>query len=271
MTSVFVVGGQGYVGSRIAAFADEVGQPVRVVSRDGATRFGLRSTSWSDFLHELPDTDDARVIWLLDGANDDESDRMVELLAGAPAGTQVVAVSTCTVYGNRGDQLCDEGLERELLGGHADVKAGVEDMLAAAPVTSCVLRLGALYGIDDRGARPDRIETWVGAGRRDGVITVPDPDHWRGWLHRDQAARALFRAAAQRNEGVFNVATSNLTFGQAAKAAAEETRARIVAAGAPDPYSYRVDSQAAVAAGLLDVLPGEGIDEATAAYAGATR
>ena len=271
MSQIFVVGGHGYVGSRIAAVASDLGGSIRAVSRQGGTRFGIPSTAWSDFLAELPEHQDARVIWLLDGANDDELDRLAELLAAARSDTAVVAVSTCTVYGNRGDALCTEDSERQLLAPHAKVKATVEDALGAAPVASCVMRLGALYGIDDRAARPDRIETWVNQGRRDGVITVPDPDHWRGWLHRDQAARALYRAAANCVAGVFNVTTANLTFRQATEPAARGTGAQVRANSTPDPLSYQVDSSAAVAAGLLDVLHGESLEDATEAYLRATQ
>lgn len=100
---------------------------------------------------------------------------------------------------------------------------------------------------------------------------MPAIDHWRGWLHRDQAARALYRAAATRSSGVFNVTTANLTFVQAVQVAAELTGAQIRAGSAPDPLSYRVDSSAAAAAGLLDELPGESIAEVTSAYASVTR
>ena len=216
MSRIFVVGGHGYVGTRIAAAAREASGLTHAISRNGGTRFGLPSTSWPDFLAALPDYEDARVIWLLDGANDDEPERLSELLAAAHPDAAVVAVSTCTVYGNRGHALCTEEFERQ-------------------------------------------------------VITVPDLDHWRGWLHRDQAARALYRAAATRSSGVFNVTTANLTFSQAVEVAAEQTGAEVCADSAPDPLSYRVDSSAAVAAGLLDELPGESIAEATAAYLRATQ
>jgi nucleoside-diphosphate-sugar epimerase len=270
MGEIFVVGGHGYVGTRIAAAAQHHGRLTHAVTRYGGTKFGLPSTSWPDFLAELPSHDDARVIWLLDGAKDDEPERLGELLTAAGTELAVVAVSTCTVYGNRGDELCTEDLERRLLAPHAEIKAGVEDTLAAAEVTSCALRLGALYGVDDRAVRPDRIESWVREGREEGVITVPAIDHWRGWLHRDQAARALYRAAANRSSGVFNVTTANLTFGQAVEPAARVTGAEIRNGSKPDPLSYRVDSSAAIEAGLLDVLPGEGLEEATLAYARTT-
>lgn len=271
MSQIYVVGGHGYVGTRIAAVATSFGERTRAVSRHGGTQFDIPSISWREFLSELPGCEDARVIWLLDGANDDELDRLAELLAAANSDTAVAAVSTCTVYGNRSDELCVEGLERQLLAPHAKVKAAVEDALAAAPITSCALRLGALYGIDDRAVRPDRIETWVSQGRHDGVITVPDPDHWRGWLHRDQAARALYRAAVNRSSGVFNVTTANLTFRQAVEPAARGTGAQVQAGSTPDPMSYRVDSALALTAGLLDELPGESIEEATDAYLRATQ
>jgi nucleoside-diphosphate-sugar epimerase len=271
MTQIFVVGGHGYLGAAVVRAAHDAGGDVHVVNRHGGTRFALRSSSWADFLEELPLRDDARVIWLLDGAKHDEAERLGELLTAASRDAAVIAVSTCTVYGDREDGLCAEGAGRRLLTAHARLKAAAEDGLAVAPVSSCVLRLGALYGIDERGVRADRIETWVSQGRRTGVITVPDPEHWRGWLHRDQAARALYRAAHRRTTGIFNVATANCTFAQAAGTAARGTGARIVADPAPDPCTFRVDSSSAFAARLLDERPGESLAEATEAYLAATR
>ncbi|WP_322760621.1 NAD-dependent epimerase/dehydratase family protein [Frankia sp. Cr2] len=269
MTLVYVVGGHGYVGSRVVHAA---GGPdaVTAVSRDGATRHGVPSTSWPDFLDDLKRIHAPVVVWLLDGAKHDEHARLTELLVTRPDG-HLVLVSTCTVYGARGDLLCDENTPLDLRTGHARLKASCEAMLRRTTWTSAVLRLGALYGIDDRRVRADRIEKWVTQAATEHVITVPDPDHWRGWVHRDQAARALWRAANSQTPGVFNIASTNLTFAQAAHTSSTMLGAEITAAGEADACSYRVNSSVALARGLLDIEPDEDIEAATAAFANRER
>ncbi|MCK9923324.1 NAD-dependent epimerase/dehydratase family protein [Frankia sp. AgPm24] len=261
---MFVVGGQGYLGSCVIHAATGTDMAI-AISRDGATRHGVPSTSWSTFLGGLKGVRGPVVVWLLDGAKHHELDRLAELLAARPDG-HLVLVSTCTVYGACGDLVCDEGTPLDLRTDHARLKASCEALLDRSDWTWAVLRLGALYGVDHRGIRADRIEQWVRQGTTEHVITVPDPEHWRGWVHRDQAARALWRAAASQVTGVFNIASANLTFAQAAHAAAAMTDAKIIAAGEMDPCSYRVDSSAAVVRDLLDVEPGEDISAATEAF-----
>jgi nucleoside-diphosphate-sugar epimerase len=197
------------------------------------------------------------VVWLLDGAKHAELERLREFLTWAPTGVHVVFVSTCTVYGDSRGGVCDEDLEVDPLTAHARLKAEGEWMLEGSGLTWCVQRLGALYGVDERGARADRVEDWVTQAATAGLVTVPDPEHWRGWVHRDQAARALWRAARGRVEGLFNVVSSNQTFGQAAELAADPFGASVVGSAAPDLCDYRVDAARARSVGLLDERPGE--------------
>jgi hypothetical protein len=68
----------------------------------------------------------------------------------------------------------------------------------------------------------------------------------------EQAARALYRSAQGQVTGVFNVASPNATFGQAASYAAGLFGAQVVSDQESDPCSYQVDSAAARSAGLLD-------------------
>ena len=264
---LFVVGGYGYVGSRVVAAAAADEWSVEVVSREGGERRGVPSISWADLpaairLRQEPSS----VVWLLDGAKHAEVDRLVELLRWVPASTHIVLASTCTVYGDRAGDLCREDAELRLVTPHARVKAACERMLGDASVSWCVQRLGALYGVDDRGVRADRIQKWVTQAATTGVVTVPDPEHWRGWLHRDQAARALWRAARYRTMGVFNVASANLRFGDAAGVAAAPFGARVVADVKPDPCNYRIDSTAARTSGLLDERPGEDLGSEAATF-----
>ncbi len=101
------------------------------------------------------------------------------------------------------------------------------------------------------------------------ATTVPEPSHWRGWLHREQAARALVRAASRRTTGVFNVASANMTFADAAGTAAGLFDASVESDGKPDPSNYQVDSTAARQCDLLDEHPAEDLPSCTRAFAGA--
>jgi nucleoside-diphosphate-sugar epimerase len=255
---MLVIGGNGYVGSRVVAEAVHGRLDVQVVSRTGTPALGRPSAAWADLeqeLHRQPGP--VSIVWLLDGAKHAEEDRLTELLTWAIPSTHVVLVSTCTVYGDQHGQLCTEQTPLQLVTPHARVKAACEQMLADSGLPWCVLRFGALYGVDDRGIRADRVQKWVIQAAEAGGVTVPEPTHWRGWLHRDQAARALVRAASQRTTGLFNVATANLTFADAARTAADLFDARVEGDGKPDLCNYQVDSTAARQRGLLDERPAE--------------
>jgi nucleoside-diphosphate-sugar epimerase len=269
---MYVIGGQGYVGSGVVAEAADEGVDVTVVSRTGTPHLGKPSLAWSELrFHIRRQSQPASVVWLLDGAKHAEVDRLAELLSWAPTATHVVLVSTCTVYGDRHGNLCAEDTPLQLLTPHAGVKARCEQMLAGGGLSCCVLRLGALYGVDDRSIRADRIEKWVTQAARDGVVTIPEPSHWRGWLHRAQAARALVRVASGRTMGVFNVASANMTFADAAGTAASLFDARVDGDGKPDLCNYQVDATAARRRGLLDERPAEDLPSCTRAFAATRR
>src|SRR6266511_731014 len=270
---MFVVGGHGYVGSRVVATAMTDGaSSVEVVSRAGDERRGLPSTPWVDLASHLRQRQEpCAVVWLLDGAKHAEEVLLAELVAHAPADTHVVFVSTCTVYGDQGGDPCREDTSLRLVTPHARFKADCERMLADSGLSWCVQRLGALYGVDDRGVRADRVEKWVTQAARTGVVTVPEPQHWRGWLHRDQAARALWRAARDRVTGLYNVASANMRFGEAAEPAAAIFGARVEGDGKPVPCNYRVDASAAREKGILDEKPGEDLVSTIRAFAGLPR
>ncbi|MFC8796942.1 NAD-dependent epimerase/dehydratase family protein [Promicromonospora sp. NPDC057138] len=247
--TTFVVGGQGYIGSAVTAIAADA----VTVSRDGSAG----TLPWQDFLALLPGEFEPSVVWLLDGAKHDESARLTELITALPARAHVAYVSTCTVYGNVGGDVCTERTPLSLITPHARIKAAGEDALGAAGVATAVLRFGALYGPDPRGLRKDRVTTWLNEASDQAQITVPHPTHWRGWLHRDQAGRALYAAAAERHLGTFNVSSSDATFTSAVRPAAELFGAAVVPGAGDDPLDYRIDSTPARVAGILTELPGE--------------
>lgn len=258
---MLVVGGNGYVGSALVSQASE---EAVVVSRTGREP---GSIAWADLPASLKATAAPVVVWLLDGAKHDEPARLAELIRAAPRDTHVVYVSTCTVYGDRSGEVCAEDTPLDLITPHAQVKAAGEHALAEAQISTTVLRFGALYGPDPRGVRRDRIEKWLTEARDHGTVTVPDPGHWRGWLHRDQAGRALLAAAGRRVAGTFNVSSADATFADAARSAADWFGASVVGSDSPDPLNYRIDAARARKAGLLSELPEEDLPACTTAFA----
>ncbi|GAB3165228.1 hypothetical protein GCM10027059_22620 [Myceligenerans halotolerans] len=253
---MFVVGGLGYIGSALMPLAPEA----VAVSRDG----GGASRSWADLLSRLPASEAPVIVWLLDGAKHEELDRLGDLVGVLPVGSHVVYVSTCTVYGDAAGRTCTEDTPLQLVTPHAQLKKAGEDTLERAEgITSSVLRFGALYGADPRGIRRDRVTKWLTEAHDEGTVTVPDPAHWRGWLHRDQAARALHAAARSRQPGVFNVASANAAFADAVSTAARLFDAEIVASDRPDLLDYRIDATLAREAGLLTEQPGEDVSGST--------
>lgn len=257
---MFVIGGRGYVGSEVVRLA---GDDAVVVSRDGADG----SMPWGSLLAELPAVASPVAVWLLDGSKHDELERLRELVEVLPDGSHVAYVSTCTVYGNVGGALCDEDTELSLITPHARLKAAGEVALRDAGVATAVLRLGALYGPDPRGLRKDRVETWLTEAEDYRRVTVPDQTHWRGWLHRNQAARALLAAARLRADGVFNVASVNATFADAVAAAVDLFGAYIVDADGVDPLDYQIDARRARSAGILTTCPDEDLAACMQAFA----
>ncbi|MGH3999851.1 MAG: NAD-dependent epimerase/dehydratase family protein, partial [Pseudonocardiaceae bacterium] len=225
------------------------------------------SIPWPDLLAELPTAASPVVVWLLDGTKHDELKHLDALIEALPEDSHVVYVSTCTVYGNADAALCSEETALSLLAPHARLKASGESALDDAKISATVLRLGALYGPDPRHLRKDRIETWLQEAHEQRRVTVPDATHWRGWLHRTQAARALHAAADGRVRGVFNVASANATFADAVAAAADLFDAQVTDAAAPDPLNYRIDANKARSAGLLTALPAEDLSASTRAFA----
>jgi len=266
---MYVVGGHGYVGSRIVSLSDQAEANVRVVSKRGGEKRGVSSQSWEDFIGELASSrEPTSIIWLLDGAKHDEATFLRELLKAVDPTTYIAAVSSCTVYGDRRGQMSDEGTPIQILTSNARLKSDCENTLQQSEARCGIFRLGALYGVDDRGVRQDRIEKWVTEAAQDGRVSVPNPSHWRGWLHRDQAARTLLRAATSRVTGVFNVVTSNYTFSDIASFAAAPFGATVERDSRDDPLNYQVNAARAKVAGLLDEEDGESPDAAISAFIG---
>jgi nucleoside-diphosphate-sugar epimerase len=96
---------------------------------------------------------------------------------------RALLVSSSAVYGDHGDEWVDERTPPAPLGFNGEVLLEAEQLLAAQPALSIVLRLAGLYG-------PGRLQLL--ARLRAGQLHVPRArPHWANRIHVDDAAAAI--------------------------------------------------------------------------------
>jgi len=95
---------------------------------------------------------------------------------------RVLLVSSSAVYGEHGGDWVDESTPPAPPGFNGEVLLEAEQLIAAQPVASVVLRLAGLYG-PDRTQLLDRLRT----GQAKVPRTLP---HWANRIHVDDAAAA---------------------------------------------------------------------------------
>ena len=102
---------------------------------------------------------------------------------GRPSLQRVLLVSSRAVYGEHGGDWVDESTPPAPPGFNGKVLLEAEQLLAAQPITSIVLRLAGLYG-------PGRLQLLERL--RAGQVQVPRTlPHWANRIHIDDAAAAV--------------------------------------------------------------------------------
>ena len=102
---------------------------------------------------------------------------------GSPTLQRVLLVSSSAVYGEHGGDWVDESTPPAPPGFNGQVLLEAEQLLAAQPITSIVLRLAGLYG-------PGRLQLLERL--RTGEVRVPRAlPHWANRIHIDDAAAAI--------------------------------------------------------------------------------
>ena len=220
--SVLVIGGAGYVGSRLLPRLLEAGYRVRLMD---LMLFGFES------IHDIADhprleikTADFRAVDQVVEAMQD-MDAVIHLggIVGDPAcaidealtvevnlvATRMVAevaksmriqrfvfASTCSVYG-ASDETLDEGSQLNPVSVYAKSKIASErglHNLTDDLFRPTVLRFGTLYGLSGRMRFDLVVNLLTAKSLMDGEITIMSGDQWRPFLHVDDAARALLAA-----------------------------------------------------------------------------
>lgn len=239
---IFVTGGAGYLGSRVAAHLLSEGHSVRVFDRSlyGAEAL-LPLAAWPAFESICGDVRDAAALT----SSMQGMDAVVHLAAivGEPACNvdrpfawsinhdavstvlesaqsagvrHVIAVSTCSNYGVADpNSEVDEDAPLNPIADYAQAKVAAERLVLAearVPVAT-VLRLGTLCGVSSRM----RFDLLVNEMAREAAlgrqIDIFAPDAWRPYLHLADAAAAILLALQadpdKVDRRVFNVVGEN--------------------------------------------------------------
>ena len=142
----------------------------------------------------------------------------VEWLAGVIGERRVIFMSTCSVYGSNVKRGLNEEDETNPLSVYAKTKLEAEKFLNGK--NAVIFRLGTVYGLGDRFARPrfDLVVNVMTANMvKNGKLTVFGGDQQRPLIHVKDIARAIHRACIGKQRGVYNLNMCNMRIDDIAK------------------------------------------------------
>ncbi len=125
---------------------------------------------------------------------------LAKALNQAPNVTQVIYLSSCSVYGDRQGEWVDENSEVAPVEQRSQVVRESEEIILQAANEQqkvCVLRLGGIYG-------PDR-ELVSMFGGLAGMTMPGKGDRFINWVHRDDIIGAIDFARLNELQGIYNL------------------------------------------------------------------
>ncbi len=125
---------------------------------------------------------------------------LVKVLSQAPNVTQVIYLSSCSVYGDRQGEWVDEASQIAPIEQRSQVIYESEKIILQAANEQqkvCVLRLGGIYG-------PDR-ELVSMFGGLAGMTMPGKGDRFINWIHRDDIIGAIEFARINELQGIYNL------------------------------------------------------------------
>ena len=213
--------GCGYVGSALADYWQEQGHLItgtttsqekvaalsatisRVVAMKGNDRTAVRSLlqDQSTLVVSVAPTGSQE-------ANDatyeetylDTAKNLAKVLSQAPNLTQVIYLSSCSVYGDRQGNWVDEGYPVAPLDHRSQLLSESEKIILQAANQHqkvCVLRLGGIYG-----SGRELVSMFGGLA---GMTMPGKGDRFINWIHRDDIIGAIEFARANELEGIYNL------------------------------------------------------------------
>jgi nucleoside-diphosphate-sugar epimerase len=257
---VLVLGGAGYIGSVLVAQLLAADRHVTVVdNRPDAQMIMLNGSLIRKDRREVAVHDYDVVIDLAGIVGDPacaaeplkairENWDALRLMLAYGAIRRLVYVSSCSVYGQAGDVLDEDGpvVPVSLYGW---TKLAAEQLIRESAVPAIILRLGTVYGQSPQ-MRYDVIVNLLTKRAVDhGAITIINGGQWRPFVHVADAAHAICLATELGSTGstgsTLNVASQNMTIDDVAGLIkAVMPVCRVGHAGSPaDRRDYRVSAE----------------------------
>jgi len=285
---ILVVGGAGYIGSRLAGVLVEAGHDVEVVD---LLWFGnslpreIRVRRANIFDLTVADVRRFDRIVLLAGVSNDpmaefsprvtfrynaSGAALIGDLAKRAGVPRVVYAGSCSVYGDSGDALCHEKSPVAPSYAYGISKLRGERALlrmSDARLSVVSLRQGTVSGFSPRMRLDLIVNTMFKTALERSEIVVNNPSIWRPILAIEDACAAYLRAIEAQEEisGAFNVASCCQTVGETAlavKRRIEERLGRRVEVRVehrPELRNYRVSTEAAKH--VLEFTPRCGVED----------
>jgi nucleoside-diphosphate-sugar epimerase len=267
---VLVAGGAGYVGSRLVPellkrgyqvdvvdllwFGNHLGSDVKVVKKDilQLTIDDLRQYEQIVCLTGLSNDPMADFSPALNFTSNTAAPLYLAYTARKAGVKRFVYACSCSVYGNRVDELTDENSTLSAEYPYGISKAHGEHALLSLVTENfsvISLRKGTISGYSPRMRFDLIVNTMFKTAMREGVITVNNPSIWRPILSVDDAVTAYIRAieANYNLSGAFNVASGNYTVGEVADSVRNHvgTHVRVDVKHIHDIRNYKVSGRKA--------------------------
>jgi nucleoside-diphosphate-sugar epimerase len=142
----------------------------------------------------------------------------VKWLASVAGDRRIVFMSTCSVYGSNEKRNLEETDDTNPLSTYASTKLEAESYLADK--NAVIFRLGTVYGLGDRFARPrfDLVVNIMTANMvKNGSLTVFGGDQMRPIVHVKDIARAIYYGCVGGQRGIYNMNMCNMRIDEIAQ------------------------------------------------------
>lgn len=249
---VLIIGGRGYIGSKLQLFFEIRGVDVTV--------YGSRRQDYNDLSQEFIRSYD--VIILLAGhssvpsCNGDLKSpwnnnvrNFYNLIEKTSDDQKIIYASSSSVYGNTGNEPATENFLCSMYVNNYDLTKVVLDMAAASYINKgkqiVGLRFGTVNGVSPVIRRELLVNSMTYSAVTTGKIQITNADIIRPYLDIYELSRAVYTIIREDFiPGIYNLASGNMTIREYASVVSEMTDAEIVDNGTTQGvYNFSISSK----------------------------
>lgn len=213
--NVFITGANGYLGGHVMALLRYYGCRPYALNSHWQRLDKNQAGHWRDWIRECDAV--VHLAWYSSAGNSCPEvhakcfyDTMQLIEVCSPYKPFIFA-STCSVYGDRGNEVLTEESATEPNCHYTKAKQQAEDAILSHLPNSLVMRLGSLMGVGAPGGRTKKelvVNAFAIDGWHGGKIEMWNRDAWKPLIHVRDAADVILEALFNPTKwkGVYNVA-----------------------------------------------------------------